>query len=147
MSARIRGQEVTLRVAIDGDPQSGSMIKVQDFTVTHRSDLLEDDFLGEDDSDLDFQQHGFDLKWSVQVQDGRTQDLLNDIIARELAHTQHPDITITVMYTYRETGERARAVTYRGCFLKEDEEGAGGRKERVVVNYMAKCKRRSTILL
>jgi hypothetical protein len=147
MTARIRGQEVTLRVSIDGDPQVGSLIKVQDFTVTPRTDLNEDDFLGEDESDLDIQHHGFDLKWSVQMQDGRTQDILNDIIARESAHTQHPDVVITVMYAFRENGERGRAVTYRGAFLKEDEEAASGRKERVVVQYMAKAKKRSTILL
>lgn len=147
MSARIRGEEVTIRVAVDGDPIPGSMFKVEDFTITPRTDLVEDDFLGETESDLDIQHHGFDLAWSIQTQDARAIDLCDDIIGREQNNLQHPDITITVMYAYRERGERARALVFRGCFLKEDETGHGGRKDRVVVKYQAKAKRRSTLTL
>lgn len=145
MSLRQRGEEVTLRIAVDGQLLTGSMLKVEDFTATPRTDLIEDDFLGESESDLDIQHHGWDLSWSVQNQDAVAIDLCDLIIEREQNHEAHPDITITAIHAYRERGEQTRIVVYRKCFVKEAETAAGGRKERVVTQYEAKCKRRAVL--
>ncbi len=68
MSLRQRGQEVTLRVAVDGQVLAGSMLKVEDFTATPRTDLNEDDFLGETESDLDIQhQFKYQYKFNISV--------------------------------------------------------------------------------
>lgn len=145
MSARIRGEEVTLKVAVDGRVLEGSMLKVKDFKVTPRTDLNEEDYLGEQESDIDIQHHGFDLSWSVDQEDSVALDFFQDIIAREQAHTAHPDITITAIYVYRITGVRPKIVTFRGCYVKQNDDNAGGRKERVTASFEAKCKRRSVI--
>jgi hypothetical protein len=145
MSLRIRGQEVTLRVAIDGVTQQGSMFKVTDFTMTPRQDLQEADYIGEAETDLDVMHHGFDFSFSVDMQDGTSIDLLDDIVARQLAIATPQDVTITVIYNMRETGVSGRVVTYHTCFLKVDEEGAPGRKERVKTKFTCKAKKRETL--
>jgi hypothetical protein len=148
MSQRLRGQEATIRVAVDGQIQAGSMFKVKDFTVTPRQDLVETDYTGEDETDLDFQHHGFDLAWSVDMLDDTTIKLLTTLVARELAHENHPNITVTVIYAFREGAAvgGGRIVVYHGnMVLKQGDEGFGGRKEYVGVKYEAKCKKRDVL--
>jgi hypothetical protein len=145
MSQRTRGQEVTIRISVDGQIQQGSMFKVTDFTVTPRTDLNEADFLGELESDIDIQHHGFDLSWSIQDEDGVPIDLLSLIIDRERTHQKHPDVTITVIHTYRKSGERPRIEVFHDVFIKENEAGFSGRKEYNTHGYEAKAKRRSVL--
>lgn len=150
MSQRIRGQEATLRIAVDGVVQAGSMFKVKDFDFTPRQDIAETDFCGEDETDLDFQHHGFDLSWSVEMQDSVTLDLLTKIVQREIDHLAHPKITVTVIYTFREGAAAGggRVVSYHTDMkLKQGAEGAGGRKDYVGVKYEAKCKKRDVLQL
>jgi hypothetical protein len=149
MTQRIRGQEATIRVAVDGVIQRGSMFKVKDFTVTPRQDLTETPYLGEDEDDLDFQHHGYDMSWTVDMLDATTIALLSNIVARETAHLQHPIITITVMYTFREgaaVGGGRTVVYHDNLVLKQGDEGFGGRKEFVSVKYEAKCKKRDVLV-
>lgn len=145
MSLRIRGQEVTLRVAVDGATQEGSMFKVTDFTTTPRTDLQEADYIGESETDIDIQHHGFDFSFSVDMQDGVTIDLLDDLANRNANAEVPQDITITVIYTMREPNTSGRIVAYHDCFLKIDEEGAPGRKERIKTKFTCKAKSRITL--
>jgi len=145
MSLRIRGQEVTMRIAVDGQIQQGSFFKVTEFTVTPRSDLMEESFLGELEDDIDFQHHGFDFSFSVQNQDEKTLEYLSTIIQREQDQQSHPDIAITVIYSFRESGAKNQVEVYHDVFLKINEQGFGGRKEYVTTSFEAKCKRRSLL--
>lgn len=145
MSARIRGQEITARVAIDGQTQDGSFFKIEELTITPRQDLVEKDYLGELESDLDFQHHGFDVSFSVDNQDEKTLDLLTTIIDRETTQTKHPDVTLTVIYTYREPGASNRVEVFQEGFIKVADHGFPGRKEYVKTRYEAKFKRRSVL--
>jgi hypothetical protein len=145
MSQKMRGSEATIRIAVDGVVQPGSMFKVVDFTATPRTDLHEDDYLGETETDLDIQHHGWDLGFSVDVQDAQVIELCDEIIQREIDHDVHPDITITVLYTFREPGARGKIAVYHGVFLKNDEESFGGRKEKVKGKFSGKCKRRTVL--
>jgi len=145
MSARTRGQEATVRVAVDGQIQPGSFFKVNDFTVTPRTDLVEKDYLGELETDIDIQHHGFDFAWSVDNQDELPLNFLSDIVDREQNQERHPDITITVIYAYREAGAVNQAEVYHDVFLKVAEQGFAGRKEYLTTGFEGKCKKRSQI--
>lgn len=142
MSQKMRGQEITMRIAVDGEVQGGSMIKLTDFTTTMRTDINEDDYLGEKETDLDIQHHGFDFAFTVDYEDDAGLELCDDILTRESNNEQHPKITLTVIYTFREPGKRGRVAVYRGVFLKQDEESAGGRKEKVKGKFSGKAKTR-----
>jgi hypothetical protein len=149
MSQRFRGQEATIRIAVDGIVQAGSMFKVKDFTVTPRQDLTETPYIGEDEDDLDFQHHGFDLAWSVDMLDATTISLLSTVVDREVKHRKHPEITVTVIYAFREGAAAGggRVVLYHtNLVLKQGDEGFSGRKEYVSVKYEAKCKKRDVLV-
>lgn len=142
MSQKMRGQEVTFRVALNGILQEGSMFKVTDFTATPRTDLVEDDYLGEQETDLDIQHHGFDLSWSVDYQDATAMEFMQAILNAEANQEAHPNITITAIYTFREPGVRSKIEVYRNVFCKQAEQSAGGRKEKVKGKFEGKCKKR-----
>lgn len=147
MSLKTRGQEVVLRIAVDGVVQAGSLVKVKNWTATPRTELKEDDYIGENETDLDIQHNGWDLAFSVDTIDTAALDLMDDIVDREQAHAAHPDITITATYTFREPGTRGRAYVYHEVFLKADEESAGSRKEIHMVKWTGKAKRRTPLNL
>lgn len=145
MSLKMRGSEATIRIAVDGKVAPGSMFKLVDFTATPRTDLNEDDYLGELETDLDIQHHGWDFGFSVDILDEKSIELVEEIIAREIAKDVHPDITITVLYTFREPTARGKIAVYHSVFLKQDEESFGGRKEKVKGKFSGKCKRRTVL--
>jgi hypothetical protein len=146
MSQRIRGQEISIRVAVDGRVQRGSFFKVTEFAVTPRTDLMEEGFLGELEDDLDIQHHGFDLSFTIQNQDQAALNYLSQIVALEQGHEQHPDIDITVFYAYRgEQGAEDQIEVYHDVFLKVNETSFGGRKEYVTTSFEGKCRRRSLL--
>lgn len=146
MAGRIRGQEVTVSVLVDGAPQEGSMARVQDFTVTPRQDLLEEPFLGEVADRHDIQQHGWDLSFTVPMEEANLTNLLQEIVRREELHLPHPDVTINVIYAFR-NGLDATMESYYDVFLKVGDQSIGGRKEFVTVSYEAKASRRNVITL
>jgi hypothetical protein len=145
MSAKQRGQEATIRVQVDGQTQEGSFFKVNDFKVTPRTDLNEKDYLGEQETDIDIQHHGFDLSWSVDNTDSKTLEFLSTIVDREANHERHPSITVMVIYAYREPGASDKTEVYRSVFIKVAEQGFAGRKENVKTSFEGKCKKRSLL--
>lgn len=145
MSARIRGQEITVRIAVDGQVQEGSFFKVTEFSTTPRADITEESFLGELEDDLDFQHHGFDFSFSIQNEDARPLEFLSSLIDREQDALPHPDITITVIYNYRDSNVQDRVEVYHDVFLKVNEQSFGGRKEYVTTSFEGKAKRRSLL--
>lgn len=145
MSSKMRGQEATIRIAVDGVIQEGSMFKVTDFTATPRTEINEDDYLGEKETDLDIQHHGWDVGFSIDYQDAAAIDFTENIIDHEINNEAHPVIVITVIYTFREPGQRGKILVYHGVYLKQDEETIGGRKEKVKGKFSGKCKKRQVL--
>lgn len=148
MTQRMRGQEATIRIAVDGVIQRGSMFKVRDFSATPRQDITETSYVGETEDDLDFQHHGFDLSWSVDMLDDTTIDLLSKIISREQNGEAHPEITVTVIYLFREgaaAGGGKIVVYHTNMVIKQGDESFGSRKEYISIKYEAKCKKRDVL--
>lgn len=143
MSQRQRGQEITLRVAVDG--QLLQTFKVKSFTSTPRTDLMEEDYLGEAQSDIDIQHNGWDVAFSVDEENRAAIDFLTTITTREENHQAHPKITATVIYTYRSATQRPVVEVYPELFLKVASRGAGGRKERINCDFEGKCKTRQVM--
>lgn len=139
MSQRIRGQEATVQIIVDGDVKSGTFSKVTDFSLDPRMDVNETDFLGEVETDLDVQHHGFDFQFTLQEQDDKTHDLLVLIVEREQARERHPSINIVVTFNYR-AGNGAQTIVLENCFMKLDSLSIGGRKDYITNRWSGKCK-------
>jgi hypothetical protein len=145
MSSRQRGQEITLRVAVDGQLQTGSFFKVKSFHSSPRTDIVEDDYMGEAQTDLDIQHHGWDLTFDLDELDAKVIDFLTTITTLEEEHKQHPKITITATYVYRTPGVKPKIEVYSEVILKVNQRGSGGRKERVMSSFEGKCKKRQVV--
>ncbi len=141
----IRGQEVSIRVAVEGQPQSGTWAKVKDFTMTERTEYLEIDYLGEYQTDLDRQHSGFDLSFNVDMQDRALIDFITEEISREENQELPRSITIMVIYSFRNgdpVGE-----TYFDVVLKVNDQSFGSRTEYVSYSIEGKAKRRAVLNL
>jgi hypothetical protein len=147
MSQRIRGEEISVRFLRNGTPLAGSWLKCQDFEVTPRTDLKETDFLGESETDVDIQHHGFDLSFTLHNLDGQTIEFLDDLIANEEAHQAPDDVRVQALYSYRTPGQRKRVVTYFSGVVKVASEGFRSRKEYVETKFEGKYQKRKTIVL
>lgn len=144
--ARIRGQEVTIRVTVDGRPQAGTWAKVKDFTVTPRTELVEEEYLGEQHTDLDKQHNGFDLAFSVDMQDRALIDFLSEEISGEENQDALRSVTINVLYAFRD-GTDPVGETYFDAVLKVADQSFGGRQEYVSYSVEGKAKRRAVLEL
>jgi hypothetical protein len=140
-----RGQEVTIRVAVDGDPKQGSMLRVNNFTATPQQELPELEYLGETETDYDFQHNGFSLQWEIHQSDATSIDMLDDAVNRERQHLAPRGVTITVIYEYRDDSTPGRIVVYRQAKIMQGDEGFKGRKDHNSVQYTCKARRRSTL--
>jgi hypothetical protein len=140
----IRGQEATLRVAVDGEVQTGSFFNVNDLTVSERGELKEVAYLGELVDKVDYQHNGWDLSFSVNVQDDKALDFLTDIVDREHSAVNHPNITITVMYKFRD-GTATRVEVFYNCALRVNETSFGSRTDYIKTSFEAKAERRTVL--
>lgn len=145
MSQRIRGQEATVQVVVDGVRQTGSFTKVTNFNLTPRTDIVETPFLGEVEDDLDIQHHGYDFDFEVHQQDAKAYDLLQTIVEREQDRLSHPNVNLVVTIAFRSVSEPSRSFVMEQCFMKLDSLSFGGRKEYVPAKFSGKCKVVSTI--
>lgn len=139
-SKRIRGQEALVQVSLDGELQVGTFFKVRDFRVSERGDLVEESYLGELADDLDYQHHGFDGSFTLDNEDAGTIAFLADIVSREQAAEEHPDIVITVTYIYRDPGLDPVTESYSDCVMRRSEQTIGGRKEYVQSSFEFKAR-------
>lgn len=145
MALKQRGSGANIKIAVDGDVAAGSMTKVRDFTATPRTRINEDDYLGEDETDLDIQHDGWDVGFSIDHIDDESINYTDDLITRFQKHQLPGDVTITVIYTFPDPRLRGRVAVFHGVQLKQDEESFGGRKEPVKGKYSGKCKRREML--
>lgn len=140
MSQRIRGQEATIQLIVNGDLQAGSFAKILNFNLTPRTDITETPFLGEVEDDLDIQHHGYDFDFEIHHQDDNAWDLLQTIVGQEQLSQSHPDLNIVVTIAFRSLTEPALTFVLEKCFMKMDSFGFGGRKEYVNSKFSGKCK-------
>lgn len=144
MSLKIRGQEVLLKLTIDGQPGAGTWLKVKDWKMTPRTEITEQEYLGETESDLDIQHHGYDFQFSVDQLDDKVMRFIQTTADREAEGLRPQQITMAVIHNFRESSNVV-ADNYYDVFMKADEHGAGGRKEIVAATISGKCKKKVLI--
>jgi len=140
MSQRIRGQEVTVQLISDGDLKGGSFAKVKNFNLTPRTDLSETDFLGEIESDIDIQHHGFDFDFEIDMADSKMIELFNVIVERERMRLPHPDLNVVVTFKFRSLTDIPAVIVLEHAKMKMDTLAAGGRKDYVNSKWSGKAK-------
>lgn len=145
MSQRIRGKEATVQLVVDGDLKGGSFVKVTEFDLTPRTDIVEQAFVGEVEDDLDINHKGYDFTFSTHMQDSKTIKLFLAIVDRERARKAHPAINLVVTFQYRSATEPAETIVLENCFMKMDSAKIGGGNEYIATPWSGKCKKVSEI--
>lgn len=155
MSSRIRGQEATVRIVVADEfaaafgifgQMAGSFFKVRDWTLTPRTDLVEQDYLGENFDDLDIQHHGYDFAFSVDELDAAPINYLSLITFKEENALPPASVTVAVTYVYREPATLPQTVLLIDCVLKQGERTVGSRKDYIQNTYEGKAKQRKVIV-
>jgi hypothetical protein len=139
MAQRIRGQEATVQVVVNGDLKGGSFARVTDFNLTPRTEVVEADFLGQVETDIELQHNGFDFDFSIQEEDKLARDYLFQIVASEKNRTRPPVVNVVVTFAYRD-GNASQTIVLQSCTMKLDSLSVGGRKDYVVNKFSGKCK-------
>jgi hypothetical protein len=137
---RIRGQETTVQFVVNGVLMEDSWAKVENFTLTPRADLVETDFLGETESDLDVQHHGYDFSFSIHHAEPSALDFMREVATRDRNHQLPSTINVVVTHNYRDPALSSEILVLQSCVMKLDSHGFGGRKEYVKDAFSGKCK-------
>jgi len=140
MSLRIRGQEQTLQVIIEGKDQVGTFLNVSNFKVTPRIDITETDFVGQEESDLDEQYHGVDFDFTVQKEDAKSREFLMDIITRQRNRQRPPRVTLILHDEFRDSQDPSSNLTITNALMKPDSDESTGRKNYADVSFSGKGK-------
>jgi len=105
MSARIRHKEATIRIAMEGQDQEGSFLKVKNWSVDPDAPITKTKFCGEkrDDADQDF--NGYDIKFEIEELDSKGEAVLQAMDAAQIANLPPPRFVISTLKIYREAGK------------------------------------------
>lgn len=144
MATRIRGQEITVRFFANGIPLTGGFLKVTEFTATPRVDLNEEDFLGEQTTDIDTQHNGWDFSFTTHVTDAAGINFLTNLVTFEANQVTPQEITVNVTRKFRDPLAVPSIITevYYNAQMKPNEDGFSGRKDYVTTSYEGKAKSR-----
>lgn len=140
-----RGQEISIRVAVGSQPREGTFLRCKTFSATPRTDLVEDDYLGEAQTETDVQHHGWDLSATFDEVDASAIDFTTELARREENHERPQQVTITVITRFRDGKTKPKIEVYPDVAWKQSERSMGGRKERIANSFEGKCKTRSVL--
>ena len=141
----IRGQEVALRVIVDGVPLTKSFERVVGFDMTPRIDNLDVEFVGETSDETDQQFHGWDFTFTVQDEDSGLFALIDLIIARSELSLPPPTVDIVAIFKYRTPGRPSVTRVLERAVIKLDSHGAQGRKAYINAPWSGKCRSARTV--
>src|ERR1043166_6080178 len=102
MADRIRGQESTLQVTIDGVLQQGSFAKVENWKWSPISEIVASDFIGESESDFDPIHHGFEFSFSIhEKENSAVEQFLLGLVDQLASGATLSTVNIVIIKKYR----------------------------------------------
>lgn len=127
----IRGQEVTVQMTINGVAQRGSFAKMEMFSATPRTELQNNDYLGEKLQVSDKIHHGWDFKFTMREQARDVFDAWKQILDAEEADAPQPTVHVVITTKYRDPSQPGVTLVIQDAVVKLDSWDIGGRKEYV----------------
>lgn len=136
---RVRGQETSLSITVDGILQSGSFTTVDNFKWSPRQDLTNTGFLGEPTERPDLQHHGFDFSFSIHEIDNAAVNVLINIVNQELAGAAPPNMNLVFIKRYMDPALVPETLVFEKVRLKLDSQEAGSRKDFIKTMFSGSC--------
>jgi len=140
MSTRIRGQEVTGQLVVDGKLLLGSFAKMESFSWKPNADLNASDFVGETTSEPDLQHHGYDFDFTIHELDNQAAQIYLKLVAALEAGAVLPAINFVVIKSYRDPSVPLTTLVFQDVKLKLNSQDIGGRKDYVKNAFSGKCR-------
>jgi hypothetical protein len=141
MADRIRGEEVSLQVVLDGVLQAGSFTKVENFKFSPLTDISQSSFLGESEDEFDLQHHGYDMSFTIQSMDNAAVDnILMPLVSALKAGDVLPNVQLIAITRYRDPSLPIKTNTFKTVKLKLDSSDSTGRKEYIKSSFSGKCR-------
>jgi hypothetical protein len=140
MAQRIRGQEVTVMLVVDGNQQVGSFAKTERFKWNPMADLESSDFVGESTSEPDVQHHGYEFSFTVHQMEGNALAVWQNIANQLAAGGVLPNVSLVAVKKFRDPSLVPETVVFQRVALKLDDEDVGGRKDYVKNGFSGRCR-------
>lgn len=140
MPGNQRGQEVQVKLSIEGQPADGSWHQFLDWELTPIEDITEDEFLGEDTTDFDLQHHGWRGKFSILNKDAVALQFMHECQERQRERLTPHRVIMTVLHNYRLPDSEDQIQTLTDMVLKADTHGSA-RKDRTKTSFSFACKK------
>ncbi len=151
---RIRGQEATVLLVVNGTPLGGSFAKLASWSIKPRVDKSNTGFMGEAEDEPDLIVNGWDLSFTIHEQDNQALDnvWLPIVAAATSSATQtaglsqpFPTIDIVLVKKYRTGALLPKTLTFSKCVLTLDEQAASDRKSYVTNSFSASCRKMKSL--
>lgn len=142
---KIRGQETTIHIAVDGVMQTGSLNRVEGFKCTAAKTMDRDELLGETAGDPDMTISGWDFSFTTQECDDKIRALVDTIVERERLSLPRPVINLVVITKYRDPAVPTVTEVLQSCVLMMDERDIPGRTEAVKISWSGMCKTKKKV--
>lgn len=143
--SRIRGQHETIAITQDNVTQAGSFAKMLDFSPVPKNDLTETDFIGEAETDFDFQHHGWGGTFTIHESEKSPIIFYNKWVDQNAAGLFLPKTNIVVVTRYVDPGAGSVTTIYQSIVIALDGRPNKGRKDYITNSFKWACKRRKVI--
>lgn len=111
---RIKGQEVTASITVDGVPQTWVSL-ARSIELTPRFDKLEEGYLGEFQMRFDEVFQGVDFTMEVNFADAGVVDFMLKV--KDRAQRRTPGVTVNIAATLRFPSGETTTVTLKDCYF------------------------------
>lgn len=137
-SLRARGQEVQLRVTLNGQIQR-TFTAVENLTITPNIEMLQKGYLGDSSDRLDEIYKGCSVEWSMDPEGGEMFQLIDTLIDRAARRTAQSAAHVNIVATFNfPNGKRIRW-TLPDVKFGDIPVSVPGRDQYVNGKFTAKC--------
>ena len=126
MAQRIKGQEVEVRIALNGVDQE-TLTDIRNFEVTPKFEKLEEQYLGNQTKRYDEIFHGVDFKMDMHFSTEQMFNFISDVVAR--AQRRTPGTTVNIRAKLNFANGVTRLIHLTDCFFDDMPINFGGRSE------------------
>lgn len=143
---RTKGQDVSLVVVVDGQPQAGSFAKVESFNWKPLDEIQTTDFLGESESDFDIQHDGYEVNFTIEELENLAVDnVLLPLVKSLKDGNTMPSVTLVFVKRFRDPALPIKTLEFQNVKLILNSQEAGSRKDFVKSSFTGRCKTMESI--
>lgn len=141
MALRIRGSETEVHVVVDGEMLAGSFSVMENWKWADLGDIMQSDFLGESESEFDYQHHGYEVNFTIQEMDNQAVNkVLLPYVAANDSGNPLPKVSLVFIKRYRDPATPPETMTFQSAVVKADSQDNGGRKDYLKTSFTARCR-------